>query len=208
MIQKTQESVNYWDAFLQPWADSSSIYWHSVYEQALDRLTQFPLLGLNRGFMLKFMQAFEAWAKLYPTSLAYQKLLTEIQIQAIEELILTLLATKAQKPINDWAQLCQLWSSTADRVFEAAFLAEDNLRTKGSFLNALNQYRLCQQELVEVWLNLMNLPTRSEVDEIHKNIYELRKEVRRLKQVLASQEPHVSDLLPAPEFLQDRTNAV
>jgi archaellum component FlaC len=34
-------------------------------------------------------------------------------------------------------------------------------------------------------MKMMNLPIRSEVDEIHKNIYELRKEVKSLKKKLA-----------------------
>jgi uncharacterized protein YlxW (UPF0749 family) len=41
---------------------------------------------------------------------------------------------------------------------------------------------------MELWLRLMNIPARSEVDEVHKNIYELRKEVKILKKTLAKYE--------------------
>ena len=37
---------------------------------------------------------------------------------------------------------------------------------------------------MEIYLRSMNLPTRSEVDEIHRTIYELRKEVKSLKKAL------------------------
>ena len=40
----------------------------------------------------------------------------------------------------------------------------------------------------EIWLKTMNLPLRSEVDEVHQNIYHLRKEVKMLKQALAKYE--------------------
>ncbi len=46
-------------------------------------------------------------------------------------------------------------------------------------------YRLYQQQLVEVFLKMYDLPTRSEGDEIHHSIYELRKEVKSLKKALA-----------------------
>lgn len=206
MIEKT----NFWDTLITPLIELNSTYWRSAYEQTLDRLTQFPPIGLNRGFSLKWMQIFDAWAKLYPSSFAYQKVLVEIQIHAIEELIQIVL-TKAEQgePLNDWSQVQQLWSRIADRAFETAFLTEENLRVRGDFLNAVNQYKLCQQELIEVWLNLMNLPTRSEVDEIHKNVYELRKEVRRLKQALASSEPQIPNALPiAQNFSRDGVDAV
>jgi predicted P-loop ATPase/GTPase len=34
----------------------------------------------------------------------------------------------------------------------------------------------------------MNMPLRSEVDEIHRNVYELRKEIKSLKKRLAAAE--------------------
>jgi polyhydroxyalkanoate synthesis regulator phasin len=50
-------------------------------------------------------------------------------------------------------------------------------------------YRLYQQQLMEVFLKMYDLPIRSEVDEIHHSIYELRKDVKSLKKALA--EPHL-----------------
>jgi polyhydroxyalkanoate synthase subunit PhaE len=208
MIEKTNLwGVGFWDATIKSWIELNSTYWQSASAQTLDRLTQFPPLGLHRGSALKLMQAFDAWAKLYPTSLAYQKVLIEIQIHAIEELIQTMAAKAEQGELLDWLQMQQLWGSIVDRVFEAAFATEDNLRVQGSFLNAVNRSKLCQQELIEVWLNWINLPTRSEIDEVHKNIYELRKEVKRLKQALAHSESQIS-ASATQEFMQDRSNAV
>jgi polyhydroxyalkanoate synthesis regulator phasin len=46
-------------------------------------------------------------------------------------------------------------------------------------------YRVYQQQLMEVFMKMYDLPTRSEVDEIHHSIYGLRKEVKSLKKALA-----------------------
>ncbi len=40
-------------------------------------------------------------------------------------------------------------------------------------------------KLVRFHLKMYDLPTRSEVDEIHRSIYELRKEVKSLKKSLS-----------------------
>jgi polyhydroxyalkanoate synthesis regulator phasin len=45
-------------------------------------------------------------------------------------------------------------------------------------------YRLYQQQLMEVFLKRYDLPTRSQVDEIHRSIYELHKEIKSLKKAL------------------------
>jgi len=123
--------------------------------------------------------------KLYPASLNYQLVLAEIQLEALDELIREWISlTEKGETIKDWSQFQQLWSRSADQVFEQAFCSEDNLKVRGKFLNAVNHHRLNQQALMEIWLKVMNVPLRSEVDEIHKNIYDLRKEVKRLKRTI------------------------
>jgi polyhydroxyalkanoate synthesis regulator phasin len=45
---------------------------------------------------------------------------------------------------------------------------------------------------MELYLEMMNIPSRSEVDEIHKTIYELKKQVKSLKKKLAEYESNSS----------------
>ena len=91
---------------------------------------------------------------------------------------------KDGKPVKTWKEFQQRWAISADQVFEEAFCEEKNLKVRGKFINALNRYRIQQQGILEEWLKTFNLPTRSEVDEIHQTIYQLRKEVKSLKKSL------------------------
>jgi class III poly(R)-hydroxyalkanoic acid synthase PhaE subunit len=186
--------------FSQPWIELNSRYWEVMYEKTLGDLTQIPGVGPSRGFNHKLMKALDAWEKLYPTSIDYQLVLAEIQQQSLEELRQTLIS-RAEKgeTVKDWQQLQRLWSLSADNVFEKAFCLEDNLKVRGRFLNALNHYKLCQQELMELWMKTMNMPLRSEIDEVHKSIYELRKEVKRLNKTLAQYEAQSQSTPLAPE---------
>jgi class III poly(R)-hydroxyalkanoic acid synthase PhaE subunit len=173
----------------QPWIELNNRYWEVIYEKTLGDLTQIPGVGPSRSFNHKLMQALDAWVKLYPTSIDYQLVLAEIQQQSLEELRQTLISrAETGETVKDWQQLQQLWSLCADNVFEKAFCVEVNLKVRGRFLNALNHYKLCQQELMELWMKTMNMPLRSEIDEVHKSIYELRKEVKSLKKTLAQYE--------------------
>ncbi len=171
----------------KPWIELNNFYWNLVYEKTLGNLTQIPLLGPNREFNQTLMQAFDAWAKLYPTNTDYQLVMAEIQIKSFAELMreLNSLSEKGEE-IKDWQQFQQLWSRIADKVFEQAFCSEDNLKVRGRLLNATNHHKLCQQELMEMWLESINMPTRSEIDEVHKTIYELRKEIKGLKKTFAN----------------------
>ena len=173
----------------EPWLELNNLYWNLLYEETFGSLMQSPILGPTREFTGKVLRAFDAWKNLYRGSIDYQVVLADIQIRSFEELMQELisLAEKGKK-VEDWRQFQQLWSRVADRVFEETFCNEDNLKIRGNFLNALNTYRLHQQELMELWLKTMNMPVRSEVDEVHKNIYELRKEIKTLNKKLTKYE--------------------
>ncbi|QYO67153.1 poly(R)-hydroxyalkanoic acid synthase subunit PhaE [Leptolyngbya sp. 7M] len=197
------EEANFSEGIVKPWIELNNLCWNFVYETTFSTFAQIPFLGLNRDFNHQLMQVIDAWVRLYPTSINYQLVLTEIQLTAFEELLRELTASAMKgEPIRDWTQLQQLWSSIADRVFEKTFCSEINLKIRGQFLNNLNHFQRSQQQILERWMKLMHLPSRSEIDEVHKNIYDLRKEVKRLKQALAQHEelsstyaPHLSNPL-------------
>jgi class III poly(R)-hydroxyalkanoic acid synthase PhaE subunit len=167
----------------------NNLYWNLLYEESFGSLMKSPVLGPTREFNGKLVSGFDAWTELYKASINYQFVLADIQVRSFEVLMqeLVSLAEKGEK-VEDWRQFQLLWSQVSDGVFEEAFCRDDNLKIRGKFLNALNTYRIQQQELMELSLKTMNVPLRSEVDEIHKSIYELRKEVKQLKKALAKSE--------------------
>lgn len=167
----------------------NNLYWNLLYEESFGSLMQSPLLGLPREFNRKIIEGFESWRNLYKSSIDYEVVLGDIQVRSFEALMRKLVSlTEEKKSVTDWREFQALWSEIADDVFEKAFCDENNLKIRGKFLNALNTYRIQQQELMELSMKMMNLPLRSEVDEIHKTIYELRKEVKRLKKIVEKYE--------------------
>lgn len=167
----------------------NNLYWNLLYEESFGSLLQTPLLGLPREFNRDLLQSFEAWRNLYKSTIDYQIVLGDIQIRAFDALMKKLASLAEEgKTVTDWKEFQTIWSIVADEVFEEAFCQEENLKVRGKFLNSLNIYRIQQQELMELYLKMMNMPLRSEVDEIHQTIYELRKEVKGLKKRLAKYE--------------------
>ncbi|AFY79159.1 poly(R)-hydroxyalkanoic acid synthase, class III, PhaE subunit [Pleurocapsa sp. PCC 7327] len=172
-----------------PWIELNNLYWNLLYEETFGSLMQSPILGPTREFNGKLVRAFDAWTDLYQATINYQIVLANVQIRSFEQLMreLVSLAEKG-KTVKNWREFQDIWSQVADDVFAQAFCDEENLKIRGKFLNSLNTYRLQQQELLELWMKLAGMPVRSEVDEMHKNIYELRKEVKNLKKTLARYE--------------------
>jgi class III poly(R)-hydroxyalkanoic acid synthase PhaE subunit len=163
----------------------SNLYWN-MYEKTLSSVLQSPSLGYSREFNNKLLKSFDAWINFSKASFDYQVLLLDVWLKASEELMRELASSEEKgETIQNWQQFLQVWSSVFDRVFAQTFRSQDTLEVQGNFLNSAMTYRLYQQQLMEVFLKMYDLPTRSEVDEVHRSIYELRKEVKSLKKALA-----------------------
>jgi class III poly(R)-hydroxyalkanoic acid synthase PhaE subunit len=163
----------------------SNLYWN-MYEKTFGSVLQSPNLGYAREFNNKLLKSFDAGINFYKANLDYQIVLLDVWLKASEELMRELVSSEEKgETIQDWQQLLQVWSSVFDGVFLQRFRAEDALEVRGNLLNSATINRLYQQQLMEVFLKMYDLPSRREVDEVHHNIYELRKEVKSLKKVLA-----------------------
>jgi class III poly(R)-hydroxyalkanoic acid synthase PhaE subunit len=95
------------------------------------------------------------------------------------------------KPIESLRELMRLWLSAADQSFDRMFRTESYADVQGRFVTKTMQYRIEEQKVVEELLKATYVPTRSEMDEAHRNVYELRKEVKALKKAL-NQKPSSS----------------
>ncbi|NMG06000.1 poly(R)-hydroxyalkanoic acid synthase subunit PhaE [Brasilonema sp. UFV-L1] len=132
------------------------------------------------------LQTFDAWINFSKASFDYLLVLLDVWVRAFEELMRELVSSQNKGEIvENWRQFLQVWSSIFDRVFAQRFHSEDALEIQGKLMNAAMTWRLQQQQLMEVLLKINDLPTRSELDEIYRSLYELRKEVKNLKKTLA-----------------------
>jgi class III poly(R)-hydroxyalkanoic acid synthase PhaE subunit len=163
----------------------SNLYWN-IYEKTFGSVLRSPNLGYSREFNNKLLKGFDAWINFSKANFDYQIVLLDVWLKAFDELTRKLASSEEKgETVQNWQQFLQVWSSVFDQAFAQTFRSEDALEVQGNFLNSAMTYRLYQQQLMEVFLKMYDLPTRSEVDEIHHSIYELRKEVKSLKKALA-----------------------
>jgi polyhydroxyalkanoate synthase subunit PhaE len=197
-----------WQAFGQPWdvalrqapeyvsravgGDSTALVglsnlYQQAYQDSLARLVSSPGLGMTREFNDKFQQGFDAWVSWQLATLEYQGVVSEIWEQAFEKFFQDLLslAEKGQT-LDTLRDLILLWTRGAEDVFTESFRSEAYVLAQGKMLNASMKYRVRERAIIETFLDLYDLPTRSELDEAHRRIYELRKEVKVLKKAVAA----------------------
>jgi class III poly(R)-hydroxyalkanoic acid synthase PhaE subunit len=133
----------------------------------------------------QLLKTVNAWILFQQASFQYQGIQTQVWTQTLDKLWPELwqLAIAAQSNREEnWRSLLQIWSCLFDETFAQTFRSKDAQHIQKQFLHTALEYRLQQQQLAELILESYGLPTRREVDEIHRSIYELRKMVKSLKQ--------------------------
>ena len=213
--------MDQWRAFGQPWetvwtrgpglwgravtGDSAALFeladvYHTAYKQTLGRLATSPNLGLTREFNARLLEGFDAFTALTVAGAEYQAVVAETWETAFKQFVedLASLAEKCEK-IDNVRDLVTLWTRGSENIFLEAFRTERYTLAQGKFLNANMEYRISQRRIMEEYLEAFDMPTRSEVDEAHRRIYELRKEVKALKkQLKALQAPAKSEAKAKP----------
>ena len=93
---------------------------------------------------------------------------------------------------SDWSTLANAPRKALDRWLEIA--NDELIRTQrqDDFLDASRklfrstiEFRIKHRELSEIWCESQSIPTRTEVDDLHRSVTQMRREIRALKRQLA-----------------------
>src|SRR5690349_18192179 len=74
-----------------------------------------------------------------------------------------------------WRELTTLWTDIANRTLLEAHRSDAFLDAQRRMLEIALRYRAQESELVEKISSRLNMPTRSELDEVHRSIHELKR---------------------------------
>jgi class III poly(R)-hydroxyalkanoic acid synthase PhaE subunit len=151
-------------------------------DAALNRLAQGPRLADMWNTERQMLAVFNAWTALRRRSLEHNTVMLEAWMQAAGAFA-KMLNEKAerQEALGSWRELLALWVETANTVMLETQRSEAYLNSQRELLKASTDLRLAQQEVAEFYSQMFGYPTRAEIDDVHKALTELRREVRALE---------------------------
>jgi BMFP domain-containing protein YqiC len=100
---------------------------------------------------------------------------------------LELLAKKTQglaaasDPVADTRRLYSLWIESSEQAFAQHAKQEVFGRLQGELVNAGVQVKVAQQTIAEYFLKSLDLPTRAELNSVHKRLKDMRERLDRLE---------------------------
>lgn len=128
----------------------------------------------------------QAWLEARRRGLEHNAVVLEAWMRAAKEFSEELAGrTKADGRAPEGKALLSLWTEAANRVLLETQRSEPFLQTQAAMIRAGTDLRMAQRAVAERWAEAFGMPTRTELDDVHRTLTGLRREVRRLKREAA-----------------------
>jgi hypothetical protein len=157
-------------------------------ESSFARLQEGPQLADAGQTERKFAAVYTAMVALRQRSLEHQMVMTSAWARAANAFTKRLGASSEaeQRRPASWRALTAIWIEVANDELIATQRSETYLTSQRNLLKASTDLRLAQQDIAAFYGEMFGLTTRAEIDDVHKTVTELRREVRALKRSLTS----------------------
>ena len=161
-------------------------------DQTLQRMAEGPQLADLWNTERKFMAVFNAWVAMRRHSLEHNKVVLEAWLRAAGAFAKTLNErADRSEALESSREVLALWVETANEALLETQRSEAFLTTQRDLLKASTDLRRAQQELAEFYSEMFGYPTRTELDDVHRTVTELRRELRAFKRESRAPRPAV-----------------
>lgn len=162
---------------------------------ALGRMAERPRLADLWDVERRHARVMQAWIDVRRRGIEHNAVLLEAWTQASRRFSEELASrTSADGKAPDAKAALALWTETANGRLLEAQRSEPFLKTQAAMIRASTELNLAQQELVEHFGRQYGFLTRTELDDVHRSLTELRRELRTMQR---QQRPAPASVAPA-----------
>lgn len=162
---------------------------------------EFADIGMLENKVMKTGQDFQDFRE---ASHRYQEVISSAWLRAYQHFSDEFFDRLSNEDVSSEETL-QRWLKIADEEMVSTLRSQEFLDAQRELFSTGTASKIKYREFVELWCEAHTIPTRSEVDDLHKIIHELRREVRAMKRQLSKQsvvEPTAKKTPPAAKAVK------
>lgn len=154
-------------------------------DDVLARMVDGPRLADLFDVERRYGNVMRRWTELRRTGFEHQRVLLESWMQTSHKFMTELAGRSSAdgKPL-EIKQVVALWTEIGNRQMLETQRSEAFLRSQRDTIRASTELRIAQAELSEHIGKQYGLPTRTEMDDVHRTMTEMRRELRRTRREL------------------------
>ena len=150
-------------------------------EAELRRFLEGPRYALLWDLDRKMMELQQLTVQLDQDVAAYQAVLQKAWNEAVQRFAKLVGAAPDGVRSRTWRSLVDQWLTVANETLTEVYRTEEFLEAQRRALRSASDRHLKEREIAEAWAEAAHLPTRTEVDELQRQVLELRRELRLLR---------------------------
>ncbi len=156
--------------------------WLKTYEATYGRVIEIPPMGPTREKTEKMIRGFSTSVNLYAkwmeSIINFQNVFTEAMRRMRENIASEIEGEPTAKSYEDFYEI---WIETYSETFKEFLKSGHFASDMGEFMSCLMDFQKNNREVLEEnYLKPSGLPTKTEIDEINKEVYLLKKNMREL----------------------------
>jgi len=157
-------------------------------EQPFETVLGLPRLADVPELDRKLLRLMQAWTAVAQRGAEYGAVVSQVWVGAYADFVQALQAAAADgKPARSGRELLDRWTATVNERLLKAQRSERFLEAQRRLLDAMLTSRAAERDLVEIGAKAADLPTRAELDDVHKTLHAVKRELRALRRELAAE---------------------
>ena len=181
--------------------------WTKNYQSAIGKLAQVPAFGPVREKQEKIMKSMPLYTNLYTawieSNVNFQSVFTEAMKRTFEQTAEKLSESTKSGKLNMSPEigkdLYKTWIDAYSETFKEFMRSGHFASDMGKLTSIFMDFQKYNREIIEEnYLKPNNLPTKTEIEQINKEIYDLKKIVKELTKELQELSKEKGTLSPAP----------
>lgn len=159
--------------------------WSEIYEKEFRQFFKIPQLGLTRSYQEKMNLCADQYNRFQSTMAEYLRFLSLPLARSYAEMQEKVgeMSESGELP-EDPKVLYQLWIKTLEGQYMTLYQSAEYSEMLGKTLLNLSELSRARRALMEDMLSVLPIPRQTEIDDMAKDIYELKRGLRELKKQL------------------------
>jgi class III poly(R)-hydroxyalkanoic acid synthase PhaE subunit len=147
----------------------------------LDNFLSTPALGYKRESQEKYQKLSRLMLDYQKSSYEYMTALAKVNMEAITVFQRKLQeTTAAQEPVNSIKAVYDLWVDASEEVYAEFAMSDNYADIYGKLVNSLMSVKHQMTDILDDQLESLNMPTRREIDTLHKRLQSVRRDYNTL----------------------------
>ena len=156
--------------------------WNELYEKEFRQFLHIPQLGLTRFYQERVGRTVDKF-NIFQAKVAEFLHIFSLPMEKSHKVMqdkLTEMAEAGELP-DEAKAYYQMWIKILEGHYMTLFKSPEFANAMGQTLNALEDYKISQEKVIEDILGMFPVPTQKDMDELYKEIYLLKKKVKALE---------------------------